>query len=206
MRRGTPCDGYHVQGSFTFRNENQHAQELSRRSRRELQHGAWLAGSEAALQDIEASAPSELEFNEITLQAQFSWLNEQAFASIPDHVRLDAATQAVDRFFANWIVYPNELSPGYMHHLPLLYETATPDSVLRSSIRALAFADVRRTSSGGQDYKLKALQNYGAAIHRLRAVAGEPTNFQRDETLAALLLIDAFEVCLASCFLKACAD
>ena len=62
------------------------------------------------------------------------------------------------------------------------------------SVRAVAFADVKRMYSGSREYELKGLRSYGAAIAGLRAVVQEPTNLKDDEILAALLLIDTFEV------------
>jgi len=181
-RRGTICDGYHVEGTFTFFDETERAERLSREARGEIHEEGIL------------------EVNAAALQTRFSWLNDQALASIPPRLKLDATTLAVDRLFAHWIIYPNDVSPGYMHHLPLLYEKAPPNSVLQSSVRALAFADIRRTSSGGPEYRTKALQSYGAAITRLRTAAQDPADLEGDETLAALLLIDAFEVCLILCY------
>lgn len=81
-----------------------------------------------------------------------------------------------------------------MHHLPMLYERATSNSLLAQSVRAVAFTDLRRMSNGNPEYEFRGLQSYGAAITRLRAVVQERKDFDDDQILAALLLIDAFEV------------
>lgn len=142
----------------------------------------------------QVSPTEQADVNASALQAHYNWLNERALAALPAQVIRDGETRAVERFFANWIVYPSELSAGYMHHLPALYEQTDSKSILYQSVRAVAFADVRRLSSGSREYELKGLQSYGAAITSLRTIVQEPSSFKNDQILAALLLIDTFEV------------
>ena len=188
-RRGTQCDGYHDEGSYTFRDETVRAKQLSQRARKETEDEVLIHDLDLDPSTGESSGDPVVDIN--ALQAQFPWLNERALAVLPARIKQDVETRAIELFFANWIVYPNELSPGYMHHLPLLYEKTAPGSVLHLSLRALAFADV---SSAGREYALKGFKSYAAAIARLRVIVQAPANVEDDETLAALLLIDAFEV------------
>ena len=120
------------------------------------------------------------------LQQRFPWLTQTALAVLPAQVKQDGEARAVERFFTQWIVYPDAVSQGYMHHLPLLYDKSDSNSVLRLSVLALAYGESR-------DYGLKGLQNYGAAIARLQVVVKEPDSVDDDQLLAAILLIDAFE-------------
>ena len=99
-----------MEGSFTFRDETVRAQQLSRRSRGEAQ-------DEASNIDPGVQPPSALEapvVNVNSLQEHFYWLNERALAALPAQVVRDGETRAVERLFANWIVFPSEVSPGYV--------------------------------------------------------------------------------------------
>lgn len=95
----------------------------------------------------------------------------------------------------NWIVYPSALSPGYMHHLPILYENTPPDSILYHAVRAIAFADMKHVANGNlPNLNVQSQRSYGAAIARLRGMVTDTQELADDQTLTALLLIDAFEV------------
>ncbi|KAK4506401.1 hypothetical protein PRZ48_000131 [Zasmidium cellare] len=190
-KRGTSCNGYQAAGSFTFRDETARAQRLSRRARGQPEESPPIA-AETVLQ---YESPPELsDLSAPDLQTRYPWLNEKALANLPAQVKWSGETLAIENFFANWAAYPTDLSPGYMHHLPSLYEKAAHNSVLALAVRAVAFADMKRLNNGNQEYELKGLQNYAAAITRLRTVVKEASDFDDDQILAALLLIDAFEV------------
>ena len=105
-------------------------------------------------------------------------------------------TRALDRFFVNWTLYPlnDGVSPGYMHDLPMLYLSATPESVLWLAVRAVAFADMKHATVGEIGFYIMARQHYGAALSRIRAAAHEEQELTNDHILAATLLIDNFEI------------
>lgn len=85
-------------------------------------------------------------------------------------------------------------NPGYLHELPGLYLGAEQDSVLWLAVRALAFADMRNESIGDVSFHTKARQHYGAALNRMRVNINEGQDLGSDHVLAAMLLIDNFEV------------
>ncbi len=60
--------------------------------------------------------------------------------------------------------------------------------------RAMAFADMRDESNGSISFPLKARQHYGAALNPNRTVINEGRNLSVVTVLAALLLIDDFEL------------
>lgn len=130
------------------------------------------------------------------LQLQYPWLNEQTLAEVPRSLERDVETRAVDRFFINWTLYPGNdgVSPGHMHNLYPLYLNALPGSVLWLAVRAVAWADMRHESVGDTPFNIKARQYYGAALSRLRVAAYEEQRLANDQVLAAILLIDNFEV------------
>ena len=134
------------------------------------------------------------------LQQQFWWLNRSALATLPEPLKRDVNTRAVDRFFVNWILHPGSsgVSPGHLHDLPLLYKDSAPGSVLWLSVRALAFADMKTVHDGNIPFSVKARKHYGAALIRMREAAMDQQALADDRTLAALLLIDNFEVCQSS--------
>lgn len=87
------------------------------------------------------------------------------------------------------------MSAGYMHDLPRLFQGAPPDSILWLIVRATAFADMRHyRTTDNVSFATLALQHYGAALGRLRTLAADEQDLANDRVLAALLLIDSFEV------------
>lgn len=133
---------------------------------------------------------------EISWQSLFPWLNNRSLAVLPEPLKRDLETRAVDRFFVNWILYPGRDggSIGHMHDLPKLYHTALPDSVLWHAVRAVAFADLRHTRDHDVPFNLKAQRSYGAALNRIRIAVETGQELLTDDTFSGLLLIDSFEV------------
>ena len=129
-------------------------------------------------------------------QQLYPWLNDRALAEVPQPLKRDLCGRAVDRFFINWTLHPcnDEVSPGHMQDLSTLYLSAPPESVLWLTVRAMAFADMRDHRDGDLPFSTKALQNYGAALNRLRTITHDEQRLTDDRVLAALLLIDSFEV------------
>ena len=61
-------------------------------------------------------------------------------------------------------------------------------------MRALAFADMKNDRIGDVSFHTKARQHYGAALNRMRVNINEGQDLGSDHVLAAMLLIDNFEV------------
>ena len=76
----------------------------------------------------------------------------------------------------------------------MLYLGAPKDSVLHLAPGTVAFADMRDERDKDVPFYLKAKRNYGAALTRLREVAGDEQKMSNDRVLAALLIIDNFDV------------
>lgn len=111
-------------------------------------------------------------------------------------MRRDLDSRAIDRLFADWVLFPGNdgLSPGHMHTIPALYHDAVLGSVLWHSVRALAFANLHRARDGdGLSFSVKARRSYGEALRQLRQVVQNEERLSDDRSLAALLLIDCFE-------------
>ena len=127
---------------------------------------------------------------------QLPWLNTHALAGLPGPLKRDVEARAVDRFFINWILYPGPAgtSHGHLQNLPLLYQDAPSGSVLWHAVRAVAFADVRHVWDGDVSFSVKARRSYGAALAGIRANAANDHEITTDHVLAALLLVDSFEV------------
>ena len=84
--------------------------------------------------------------------------------------------------------------PGHMHHIHALYVHAPPASILWLAVRALAYAELKYETISGTPFNIKAREYYGAALHHLRIYASEQHHLVNDQVLAAVLLIDNFEV------------
>ena len=194
------CAGLSADANVIFRSENEVAQRNSERARREQRpvHAYPIPFDEApflATDEVgQASEPTDIDYP--GLQHQYPWLNDRTLASIPRSMITDLDTSAVDRFFVNWTLYPRNdgLSLGHMHSLQALYLSVPPESVLWLAVRAMAFADIRRNSTSGMEYHIKARRHYGKALTRIRESVDGSREALDDSVLAAVLLIDDFEV------------
>jgi len=198
-QRDLICSGYPADIGFIFRDENEVAQRNSVRARREAREGQVPAFSfdvhpyqvtQERLPQASTGVP------DAGLQLQYPWLNDRTLAEVPEPLKGDVEASAVDRFFVNWTLYPGNdgVSPGHMHNLYPLYLSAPPGSVLWLAVRAVACADMRHKSVGDTSFHIKARQYYGAALSRLREIAHGEQRLANDQVLAAILLIDNFEV------------
>ncbi|KAL9106006.1 MAG: hypothetical protein Q9227_008914 [Pyrenula ochraceoflavens] len=134
--------------------------------------------------------------SEPDLQGQFPWLNHLALSEVPEPLRRDVETRAVERFFINWTLHPSNdgVSPGHLNDVPMLYLSAPRESVLWFAVRAVAFADMKHEAIGDSPFYIRARQCYGAALSRMIAIAHDNQNLDDDRILAAILLIDNFEL------------
>ncbi len=105
----------------------------------------------------------------------YYWLNERSLGEIPVALSQDLESQAVERFFTAWTLFPcnDGLSPGHMHELPMLYSSAAPDSILWHALRAMAFADMRHHYIGALPFHHEGIEALwirvaAAAEHRGR--------------------------------------
>lgn len=84
----------------------------------------------------------------------------------------------------------HNITPGHLQDLPQIYHNSLPGTSARLAIEALAYADT-------PGYGTKARARYGAALERVREVIGDAERVKRDAVLAALLVIDNYEVSAA---------
>jgi hypothetical protein len=208
-KRNQPCF-YEADQGLVFRNENDTARMRSSRSNKAAEKTALFINSPSlshppssyisALEQPIESAPSTQRHELLAdnfWQQQLPWLNQDAASQVPEPLKRDLQSRAVDRFFVNWILYPGNsgLFPGHLHVIPGLYHAATSDSVLHYAVRALAFADMPKESRDqASSYRTKAQKSYGLALTRMRELASDESSIVDDHVLAALLLIDNFEV------------
>lgn len=80
----------------------------------------------------------------------------------------------------------------------MLAANAQPESALWLAIRAVAFADMRDDGQGDTQSSLQAGRYYGAALARMRSLVDDEQEMTHDRTLAAMLLLDNYEVTCVS--------
>lgn len=200
---GRPCV-YQADQGLVFRNENDAARLRSYRASRP---NRGISVFHPVLHDTSVAGPSSERRTMPTdnfLQRKLPWLNPSAVSEVPEPLKRDLQARAVDRFFVNWVLYPanSGLFPGHLHVLPPLYHTASSDSILHCAVRAVAFADMPKGSRDEtSSFHAKAHRSYGSALARMRELASDEESLVDDHVLAALLLIDNFEVsgCPLSC-------
>lgn len=190
MRRDSNCTGLPDDVDLVFRSENAVAQRNSRRARGESSINRSISTYAADAQTEAVTAPSlpTTYPSYDDLKRWYPWLSARALAHPPEPLKRAIETRAVERVFVDWILFPRSdgLSPGYMHDFPKLYSEAEPGSVLWFAVRALAFADLKDAGA--------ARRAYGSALNRLQRIATNDQEFSSNHVLAALLLIDNFEV------------
>ena len=192
--RKITCSGLPADEAYLFRDENAIAQRNSQRARRE--HRSTSAVSFDLTPSAQSRQQSPKALTDSALQSQYYWLNDQALSALPNHVKLDTESRALDRFFVNWTLYPSNegMSIGHMYDLHHLYQTAPNGSLLTLVVKAMAFADLKsELSTEDANFQIKARQSYGAALQRLRAMANEEQKLTNEHVLAAILLLDNFE-------------
>jgi hypothetical protein len=195
MCRGRACTGFPGDDGFIFRNENEAAQRNSERARRGPSKNRLPRISFKIIPSQKQHTQVSTDVADQHLHQLYPWLNYRALAEAPKPLRGGLETRAVDRFFLNWTLHPNDgVSPGHMHDLPMLYLSAPPESILWLAVRAMAFADMRHSRSEDTPFTTKALRHYGAALSLLRTIAVDEQSLADDRVLAALLLVDNFEV------------
>lgn len=210
IKRGQLCT-YEADKGLIFRSENNTARLRSKRSGRPSKRTTWVIdspglgnhSSNSSASTVEQPIKSVARFGPTDdfWQEQLPWLNHDALYEVPEPLKRDLPSRAVDRFFVNWILYPGNsgLFPGHLHVVPGLYHTAASDSVLHCAVRALAFADMPKESRDDvSSYRTKAQRSYGLALSRMRELASNEESIVDDHVLAALLLIDNFEVSLST--------
>ena len=209
LKRGRQCF-YEADQGLVFRSENDTARMRSKRTSRAAQKTPLFINSPGLSHSSSLSTSAlgllvglarSLQGHELVeddfWQQQLPWLNRDAISQVPEPLKRDLQSRAVDRFFVDWILYPGNsgLFPGHLHVIPGLYHAAAPDSVLRSAVRALAFADMPKGSRDqASSYRTKAQKSYGLALTRMKELASDESSIVDDHVLAALLLIDNFEV------------
>ena len=199
--RGQACIGQTPDEGFIFMDENQRAQRNSERARRERQTPLVsplsfelepASTSQSTMPQVQASTQTHaFDFKEI-----YPWLEQRYLTQIPRNLSQDLESRAVDRFFNAWTLFPcnKGLSPGHMHELPMLYFSAPSESILWHALRAIAFAALKYQYAGDTPFTTKALRHYGSALRHLQDIVDDEPMLADDRILAAMLLIDSFEV------------
>lgn len=189
-QRGLNCSGRADPG-LLFLDENARAQRNSRLARRS-RAGETAQAASSLIIPFEAHGRYMLQEEDV--QRRYYWLNDTALAQVPEPLKRDLETRAIERFFLDWTLHPTNkgLTPGYMHDLPALFASTSSGSVLWTAVRAVAFAGLKGYNGGS--FSRRARQSYGAALTRMRSIANDNRRLAEDHTLAALLLIDSFEL------------
>ena len=183
-----------------FRIENESARRRSNRARRSQQNVIVFGDLLDTTASFQADQLEPAATPDSFWDQYMPWLNASAQVSVPEPLRRDLSFRAVDRFFINWILYPanSGLVLGHLHTIPALYQSTSVDSVLHYAVRAVAFADMpNNLGDEGSTFHTKARRSYGAALNRMRELASDSRSVVDDHVLAALLLIDNFEVSTA---------
>lgn len=110
VEQGLNCSGVPLDDVFVFRDENEVAKRNSQRARGPQGWKAFtpLAASSSSLVVLQ-NAPNQIpgDAADGSLQRQYSWLNEYALTQVPEPLKRDVETRAVERFFINWILHPS---------------------------------------------------------------------------------------------------
>jgi hypothetical protein len=201
-RGGELCTGYRDESSLVFRNENDKAARKSvhrRHSAQSLSRSNTSSQpssvSRAAHGILGADDPSDLsaaESSSLNLPSPYPWAKQVPQASIPS-----AEDQVVSDFFEKYVMYPcnNGSSPGFLEHLPSLFEEVKSEGrlALRWAVRAAAYASISN-DQGNAALGNNALKCYGLALSALGESLVDPHAAPDDYTLMTVVVLDLFEV------------
>lgn len=196
IRRGQQCI-YEADQGLIFRNENEVARLRSNRASRPNQKINFLPLKANTPPAVGQIAVEHDQGPDIISYQGLPWLSRDAQNEVPEPLKRDLRSRAVERFFVNWVLYPtySGQSPGHLHVIPGLYQSAASNSALCCAVRAIAFADMPKGSRDQvSSFHAQAQRSYGDALARMRDLASDETSLVDDHVLAALLLIDNFEV------------
>ncbi len=93
-----------------FRNENEVAKRNSQRARRPQGWKSFdpIAASSSSLAVVQSTLSQTTgDAADDSGQKDYSWLNEYALGHVPEPLKRDVETRAVERFFVNWILHPS---------------------------------------------------------------------------------------------------
>jgi hypothetical protein len=199
---GEICTGYRDELSLIFRNENEKAARKSVRRRSSTQSlsrsGASNQSSSvsrAARGTLGADYPFEFstpEISSLNLSSPYPWAKNVPQALIPS-----TEDQVVSEFFEKYVMYPcnNGSSPGFLEHLPTLFEEVKTEGrlALRWAVRAAAYASIF-SDQGNAALGKNALQCYGLALSALGESLADPCAAPDDFALMTVVVLDLFEV------------
>lgn len=202
-QRGLACSGRSPDAGIQFRDENEVARRNSERARRDGKGAIMLEQQLDILQpqsntNISTDVQNTNETREDQCTKRYKpWLRDPFASAVSEPLRRDFEERAVERFFIDWVLHPSNRgnTPGHFSDLPALYASAPEGSALWHAVRAVAFADMKNCPDGEVPFYIKARRNYGAALSRIRIAAADEQANANDRFLAALLLVDSFEVC-----------
>ncbi|GAM91287.1 hypothetical protein ANO11243_093350 [Dothideomycetidae sp. 11243] len=98
-------------------------------------------------------------------------------------------------FLSSWVLATEnkESCLGYFHHLPALYFTCVSGHVLRLAVESVVARHVAKRDRQ-QSFALLSQQLYGKALTKLSEVLHNDLIAREDAVLAAVLLLDTYEV------------
>lgn len=195
------CTGYTAEVDFIFRSENVTAARNSKRARLAVRKRSAPSStrsvsdgkqSSASVSSISGDTPNNHHSSdEEELWPDFDIADE---TPVPASVSTPVIDRAVHRYFEDWIITPTRQGrqPGHMIHAIALYLSADSKSTYRTAIQACAYAHLQFENDGA--FANKARSTYGKALMCMKDEIADKYKVHDDRLLAAVLLLDGFEV------------
>ena len=109
----------------------------------------------------------------------------------------------MSHFFEKYVMYPcnDGSSPGFLEHLPVLFEEVKAGErlALRWAVRAAAYASLSKDQDNAA-LGNHALKCYGLALSAIRDALAAPHTAPDDYILMTVVILDLFEVRLHCCY------
>lgn len=189
-RRHIACYGYQQETEFIFRDEREKARSASQRARTQL--GQRRTRIIDGVSVGESQCPDPVAFLKHRL-----WLTK---ASLPRTLSSPLEERASCALFFDWTMNPSNegISPGYMDLIRPFYNAQPPGSLLRVAVEALAFANIQSLTVTNCDFACLARIKYGESLMLLRSAIRFKGFQLEDHELAAVFVVDIFEVSLVT--------
>lgn len=187
--RHIACYGYQHETDFIFRDEREKARAASRRARRQP------GQQRTSMVDNAVEKSRCLGFG--------SFLEQRLCltkASLPITLSSLVEERAACALFIDWTMDPSNegISPGYMDLIRPFYYAQPPGSLLRVAVEALAFASIQSLTLTNGDFARLARIKYGESLILLRSAILSKGFQLQDYELAAVFVVDMFEVSLVT--------
>lgn len=200
VKRSKHCYGYREEVDLVFCDQN----EMARRKVRQTHKADKHMGSSDI--PIDPNSSNQSGSDSLVLAGSSRSLENAALLPLRlsasssgpsiSKIQLDLpdSEQSLSLFFHQYFA-PGDADgdiPGWNDHLHIFYQQAQPDTCLKHSVAAAAYASLANQAKS-LVVSRKAWEAYGTALSSVNAALADPVEALKDETLCAIFILSMFD-------------